>query len=360
MDLINATRMSAGYTMAMEPSGRELLVVVVKGTFHLPKPGENVRLHEEQLPLIMADTFTGEPGLSAPVCEVDFALRKKRCDILLVGSAHGSGGRPEKRVLVGLRVGSMTKTFSVVGNRHWRVGVSGVSASEPEPFTVMPISYDRAFGGVDNRHEDAAKHVAFMRNPVGRGFHMHLRREWLDGAPLPNTEEAGHPIVQADGEYRPMSLGPIGRNWEPRFRYAGTYDQNWLDNVFPFLPSDFDEQYYQTAPLDQQIKGSVGGQEVTLLNLTPDGRRDFVIPSFEAPVHVFPRGGGREDLPATLDTIVFEPGEERFTITWRVARPLKKSMHEIAQVVAGRHAALPGRPVKLAMPAGHSQASLVA
>jgi len=337
VELINATRMIAGYTMGIEPSGRELLVVVIKGTFHLPRTAdEPLRLADEQLPLIMADTFTGEPGLSAPLLEVDFAPRKQRCDILLVGSAHAPGGRPAKRVQMGLRVGGMTKAFSVVGDRHWRAGVSGVSASEPQPFTVMPISYDRAFGGVDNRHEDAAKHAAFMRNPIGKGFHKHLRSEWVDGAPLPNTEEPSHPVIQADGDYRPMSFGPIGRNWEPRFRYAGTYDQNWLDNVFPFLPADFDEQYYQAAPLDQQINGPVGGQEVTLLNLTADGRRDFVIPTFEAPVHVFPKKGEREDLKATLDTIVLEPDHERLTMTWRVARPLKRNMFEIAQVLVGK------------------------
>ena len=55
MELINATRMQAGYTMALEPSGRELLVVVIKGTFVLPRPGQQVRLNEEQLPLVMAD-----------------------------------------------------------------------------------------------------------------------------------------------------------------------------------------------------------------------------------------------------------------------------------------------------------------
>jgi len=31
MDLLNATKMQAGYTMGMKPDGRELLVVVVKG-----------------------------------------------------------------------------------------------------------------------------------------------------------------------------------------------------------------------------------------------------------------------------------------------------------------------------------------
>jgi hypothetical protein len=199
----------------------------------------------------------------------------------------------------------------------------------------MPISYDRAFGGVDDKHEDESKHAAFMQNPVGRGFHKHLRSEWVDGAPLPNTEELTQPVTETDGNYRPMSFGPLGRGWEPRYRYAGTYDQNWLDNVFPFLPADFDEQYYQAAPLDQQINGPVGGQEVALLNLTPDGRRDFVLPTFEAPVHVFPKKREREDLKATLDTIVFEPALERFTMSWRVARPLRKYLHEIAQVVVG-------------------------
>lgn len=340
MELINATRMIAGYTMGIEPSGREFLIVVVKATFRLPRTAdEPLSLAEEQLPLIMADTFTGAPGLSAPVYEADFALRKKRCDVLLVGSAYAPGGRPETRVQVGLRVGSMTKTLSVVGDRHWRTGVSGVSASEPKPFVVMPVSYDRAFGGVDVKHPEATKHAAFTRNPAGRGFHKHLRPEWVDGAPLPNTEEPGRSIVGADGNYQPMSFGPIGRNWEPRFRYAGTYDQDWLDNVFPFLPADFDERYYQAAPLDQQVDGPVGGQQVALVNLTPDGRRSFVMPTFEAPVYVFPKKGGREDLKATLDTIVLEPDVERLTITWRVARPLRRNMFEVAQVLVGNKGA---------------------
>ena len=91
--------MVAGYTMGLEPSGRELLVVVIKGTFAIPQPGEEIRLHEQQLPLVMADTFTGEPGFSAPVFEADFAPRKPMCDVLLLGSAYAPRGRPTTRVL---------------------------------------------------------------------------------------------------------------------------------------------------------------------------------------------------------------------------------------------------------------------
>ena len=335
MELINATRMVAGYTMGMEPSGRELLVVVVKGTFRLPKPGEDVRLHEEQLPLVMADTFTGEPGFSAPIYEADFAPRKHRCDVLLLGSAHAPNGRPTARVPVGLRIGKWQKTFAVVGNRHWDAGITGVSATPAEPFITRPFSYDVAFGGVDTRHENPAKHGAFMRNPVGRGFHKHLKREWVDGAPLPNSEELNRPVDAPDGDYAPMSFGPIGRGWEQRSRYAGTYDDDWLDNHFPFLPPDFDEQYYQAAPLDQQLPIPTGGQEVSLGNLTPDGVRTFTLPPFVAPVHVFPKRGEREAYSGALDTIVFEPNHERLILVWRVTRPLKKSIFEIAQVRVG-------------------------
>ena len=39
MNLINTTRFLARHTMGMQPDGRQLLVVVVKGTFTIPAPG---------------------------------------------------------------------------------------------------------------------------------------------------------------------------------------------------------------------------------------------------------------------------------------------------------------------------------
>ena len=62
MDLLNATRMPAAYTMGTASDGRERWVVVVKGTFTLPcRLGETARLAEQQEPLVMADTL--EHGL---------------------------------------------------------------------------------------------------------------------------------------------------------------------------------------------------------------------------------------------------------------------------------------------------------
>jgi len=336
MDLINETNMIAGYTMGMEPSGRELLVVVVKGTFHLPKSGEEVRLHEAQLPLIMADTFTGEPGFSAPYHEVDFAPRKLKCDLLLQGSAYAPEGRPIERVPVGLRIGNWQKTFAVCGKRVWEYGLAGVQATTPESFTVQPFSYDVAFGGVDNFPEDPATHAAFMRNPIGKGFHKNIKKEWIDGAPMPQTEVLNQPVDKPDGDYAPMALGPVGRGWASRLPYAGTYDQNWIDNTFPFLPADFNDAYYQAAPLDQQIPYLRGGEEVVLVNLTPESRTGFLLPTIDVPVVFFRKKGDRHETKAMLDTLVIEPDKRLFSITWRASLPLKKNMFEIPQVLVGK------------------------
>ena len=132
-----------------------------------------------------------------------------------------------------------------------------------------------------------------------------------------------------------MALGPLGRSWPQRARFAGTFDDQWLADVFPFLPKDFDERYYQTAPEDQQVPVPKGPMEVVLSGFSPQGVRQFMLPHFEAPVTIFPKRGEREAHSGTLDTIVLEPDHERLTMTWRVTRPLKKSIFEIAQVRVG-------------------------
>jgi hypothetical protein len=336
MELLNATRMQAGYTMGMQPDGRELLVVVTKGTFGIPRSGEAAQLLPEQEKLVEADVFTGEPGFSAPLYETDYAPRKPRCDVLLNGSAYAPNGYPTDRVRVGVRVGSMTKVFDVVGNRVWREVAATVSSTRPEPFTVMPISYDNAFGGVDNSHEDPAQHRTYGPNHAGKGFFYNLDTHVYSGKPLPNTEEPHDPVMSPNGRYRPMAFGPVGRAWEPRPSFAGTYDQTWLDNVFPFLPSDFDERYYQAAPSDQQVKHLSGGEQVTLYNLTARGRIDFKLPAVSVPVTFYLKRQGEVEQHSTTDTIIIEPDLGRFILLSRATRPLRRNMFEVEQVVVGR------------------------
>ncbi|WP_133512390.1 DUF2169 family type VI secretion system accessory protein [Candidatus Thiosymbion oneisti] len=335
MDLINATGMQAGYTLGVEPSGGEHLVVAVKGTFSIPAAGREPQPAEAQLPLVEADTFTGEPGLSAPVYESDYPLRKPRCDVLLLGSAYAPEGRPTERVQVGFKLGPISKTFRVVGDRLWQVGIGIRPGSYIRPFERMPISYDRAFGGIDNFHPDSSRHAAYLPNPIGRGYHAELKRGLVDGTPMPNTEAIKTPVKKPDGNYRPMAFGPLGRGWPPRLQLAGTYDQDWLDKVFPFLPADFRDDYYQAAPADQQLPYPTGGEEVFLLNLTPEGRASFRLPRIDMPIVFFPKQGERTETKGVIDTIVLEPNQGRFTLTWRASIPLRKNLFEIVQVLAG-------------------------
>jgi hypothetical protein len=336
MELLNATKMQAGYTMGLRPDGRELLVIVVKGTFTIPASGREPQPADKQVPLVMADVFTGEPGFSAPLYESDYPPHKPRCDVLLNGSAYAPGGKPVERVAVSLRVDSLRKSFDVVGNRVWRHGILGASATRPEPFTVMPISYNNAFGGVDKSHQDPARHRTYLANHVGIGYHDRPTHPSIDDKPLPNTEESGKPVSDPRGKYRPMAFGPIFRAWQPRIKYVGTYDQNWIDNVFPFLPADFDERYYQAAPEDQQTDHLQGGEEVELINLTPEGRTQFCLPKASVPVEFFRIGGESETVDAVLDTLLLEPDKKHFILAWRASIPLRKNMFEIPEGIVGR------------------------
>ena len=337
MQLINATKMKAGYTMGMKPDGRQLLVVVVKGTFTIPADAdEEPQLAEEQVPLIEADTFSGEPGFSAPIYESDYAPVKPRCDVLLHGSAYAPRGRPVAKVTVSMRVGSVTKSFAVVGKRRWQSTFVGVYATEPEPFRSLPISYDVAFGGADRSFEDEKRHRFVLANPAGIGFHANTAKDAIHDKPLPTTEQTGKPITDPRGSYQPMAFGPIGRGWEPRAKLAGTYDQKWQDDVFPFLPADFKEDYYQSAPADQQMSYPVGGEEVELINLTPEGNTVFRLPKLQVPVEFTRRSDEPQAVAATLDTVLLEPDLQRFILLWRASVPLKRNIFEIPMGIVGR------------------------
>jgi len=337
MELLNCTNLQAGYTMATDKTGREWLVFAAKGTFSIPDhPSLEVQPQEEQVSLVMTDVFTGEPGFSAPLYEIDFALRKPRCDVLLNGSCYAPNGKPTKVCAVGLRVDTMTKSFNVVGHRVWKPSVFGLTISSPTPFTIMPLSYNNAYGGVDKPDENESTHQWYQPNPVGIGYHPKSSEEILIGKKLPNTEEIGQTISSNNINYKPMAFGPIGRSWQQRIKWAGTYDQKWMDNKFPFLPDDFDDRYFQCAPDDQQMDYLKGGEHVILVNLTPSGRTEFKLPALNDPFEVQYKNGDTIRIRGNVDTLVIEPDLGRFMLTMRASLQLRRNLHEISSVTLGR------------------------
>lgn len=334
MDFVNDAKLVAGWTLGFERDGRELIVIAIKSTYALPRNDEAPRLADEQVPLVESDVFTGAPGLTATVYESDYAHRKPMCDVLVIGSAHAPGGRPVKSVEVGLRVGAMKKVLRVTGPRRWRHGLLGARAGEPLAFVTQPIGYDHAYGGVSVRPNDAGSTKTYLTNPVGCGYAPHATS--LHDQPMPHTEEVGHPIDDPAGHYRPMALGPIGRAWAPRAQFAGTYDQAWLDERAPFWPDDFDYRHFQAAPQDQWIPYPVGGEEVTLQHLSTHGHLAFRLPELEMPVLLIPHRGRDIELHAAVDTLLIEPDQGRFSLTWRVSYAPPKSCFDLKRIVPGK------------------------
>ncbi|KMK65249.1 DUF2169 domain-containing protein [Puniceibacterium sp. IMCC21224] len=337
MQVFNRPGFVHQHTIGMDTAGREYFSFVVKGTFAFPeRSGAVAELAPDQQPLVFADELTGEPGFSATRWETDFAFRKPKCDVVLQGAAYAPGGRKASRVQVGLRVGGWQKIFHVVGHREWRVVGPQVLATDPYPFARQPFGYDTAFGGIDRLNPDDPKPPAYLENPVGRGFASFRNQSKLSGQPLPNTEEVGVPIASPYEAYRPMGFGPIWRGRADRIRYGGTYDQHWEENVFPFLPADFDERYYQQVGADQQIDRPKRSQEVVILNLTPSGRETLRLPDPALPLTLFRGWECAFQGLVHPDTLLFDTEARRLSMVWRVQVPMRRMITEFTEAWIGR------------------------
>lgn len=324
------------FTMGMDKAGHEYIVVVVKGTFDFPDtPGGPVRKSAVQTPLVFADTQTGEPGYSATLWETDFAFRKPRCDVVANGYAYAPGGRPVERVPVGIKVGNWSKLFEVVGHREWRAIGPVFTSTAPQPFIKMPITYDNAWGGIDKLNPEDKLPGAYLRNPVGTGWAQTKNQRFIPGLRLPNTQAVGEEVRSPFGDHKSMSFGPMGRGWPGRIEFGGTYDQSWIDNVFPFLPADFDERYFQMAPPDQQIDHPRGGEEVQLVNLTPEGRVSFRLAETNLAMILFKGRDRVFDGNVFTDTMLFDPENRRFSLVWRMSYRLQRSIRDFSECWIG-------------------------
>ncbi|MEO1309904.1 MAG: DUF2169 domain-containing protein [Pseudomonadota bacterium] len=336
MELTNLAGGVAAYTLGAEPSGRESVVVVLKRSLEIPAPGGEARFTDETPDLVYADEFTGEPGLSAAIREYDFAAFKPRCDVLVEGPAVAKDGAPTTEMTAGVKIGTVKKSFQVVGPRRWVNGAGGLRPSAPDPFTEASVTYSEAFGGTDVSGGDPKSFIAYRPNPVGRGFAPKTPGKDLDGEPLPLTQEPGRSIRSPGDRLKPMALSPLGRSWPPRIDYAGTYDQAWLDEVFPFLPADFDERYYQAAPADQQTDHLQGGEEAAVLGFSESGLERFILPDLATPIVFYRKKDDPVEALMAADTVVFKPKARRVEIAWRARIALKRDIFELAEAVVGR------------------------
>jgi len=303
----NHTPYAVERTWGRDKDGVHEWIVAVKATFNIKSDG-NLLLADEQLEPLFLPEYNGEYGASSLRYDADLVGPKPTTDVVLNGTAYAPMERPATEFLVSLRLGAIYKVIKVMGNRTFERGVfGGGGPSAPEPVTIVPIVYERAFGGSEQSDPDPRRQQLDIRNPVGCGLVPQV------GRALPNFEYPDKKLEKAG----PAGLGAIDSYWSPRRELAGTYDETWQKSRYPLLPADWDSRCLLCSPSDQRPETQLsGGEVVELENLTPDGNLRFVLP------RVYLRFRTRldnrtEEHQSRLATVIIEPDHPRVIMVWQ-------------------------------------------
>jgi hypothetical protein len=343
---MNTTGMAAGLSVATDKEGRDHCVVVIKGTYEADPRGE-LTLSQEQQPLVYADEHYGDPEMTCIRYECDFAPEKPFAEVIVVGKAVAPDGKPVSRLSVRLEVQRRVKQVTVTGDRRWLRTSDSVEPSRAMPFTEMPLTFERAFGGEDDSLGPGKASVE-LRNLHGVGFNPHRPRAALEGQPLPNLEHPAQLISAPRQRPDPIGLGVLGRGYAQRVEFAGTYDQHWLDEVCPFLPSDFDPRYFMSAPSDQWFPQFRGGEIIRCLHMAEQRVVQYTLPELAVPVHFKFDHRDDTDTTAKLDTVIVEPHLSRAILCWRISIPLGKKLNQLREIFLGarKASAPPAEPLE--------------
>jgi hypothetical protein len=315
----NLTPFSDGHAFVRDRDGAEVWLVAVRGTFAIDPDG-STRPAERQEEVCLVPQYRGEPGKSSLLYDTDLPHLKPTTDVLLHGHAYAPGGHPAAQVDVSMKVGPISKTLRVTGDRVWRQGALAPTMADPQPFMQMPIVYERAYGGANLTGVDPREHDWDRRNPIGTGFAV--KAEHLVGQRVPNIEDPRDSGLFWRRRPSPAGFGPIASDWMPRVRWAGTYGEKWEEERLPLLPEDFDDRFYLCAPEDQRAPQPLkGGEEVELHNLTPAGLLRFRLPRVALGFSTRFSTGERIRHRGVLHTVILEPDFPRVLMVWHTSLP---------------------------------------
>lgn len=319
----NRTPFAAATHVQLDADGQEVLVLVLSASFAAGTDGA-LAPAAEQLPVAFADMPFGDPALSSTRYEADIAPVKPGAEIVVNGAAYAPGGKAAAEVRAGLSVGAVRKVLTVTGDR----AVSAGGYSPARLFERMPVVWERAFGGTP------ADGSGDVRNPVGIGYRGAVSADPAVRSEAPNVTYAGEEARGPRDRPRPAGFGAVGRGWQPRIGFAGTYDQAWIDEQWPLPPRDFDPRHNLCAPADQQLPALEPGAAFTLVNLTPDGRWQFRLPRIAAPLRLIFEDRV-EETAFEPDTVLIEPDLRRVTLKARRAFVSRRNVPGLREIVFG-------------------------
>ncbi len=289
-------------TRVFEDDGQSYMVVTAMGFFPFASPRK--LLHEVAMWKMATATLGRDTVLDA-------AMSKQRGEVLVAGSAFAVG-EPTTATSVRVQLGSVDKQLYVMGDRQW----TATGPSDAVPFTEMPVTWDRAFGG-----------EGYARNPLGRGYKA-VEANGQTTHPLPNVEDPKSRVKVPRDRPEPVGFGPIDQTWPQRMDKVGTYDQEWLKTRFPGVARDFDWEFFNCAPKDQRIQGYFALDEKFRVEGMNAGKRvlESALPNITARFFLVRTREGEPDelVEATsrLDTVLLLPNIERGIVIFRGMVPV--------------------------------------
>jgi hypothetical protein len=310
VSLQNLSAYAAGQSITRDGHGRVCVVVSIKACFQWDDRGTLLSVPPE--PLRVADTYAGDPASTGLSWPAEVGPPKPAVDVLLAGALVFPVAIQECDVT--LQVGQrLRKTVRVYGPRYWHAAFgSDLRPTPPRPTTRVAIDWAHSFGGSDPGDPPLVE----LRNPVGTG--VATRAESLTGRPAPSFDDPLRAITSWKDSANPVGFGPIAAHWQPRVRYAGTYDDGWRQDRSPLPPEDFDPRFFNAAPDDQQLPSYQAGEELLLVYGGQGARARFQLPVVQVPV-AFVTVRAVLDTEACVDTVVVEPETNRLTVIARAA-----------------------------------------
>jgi hypothetical protein len=355
------------------PNGEPIVSVVFGMTFAVGRDGKCTAKGYtlvDQAEWEKAKTIGRYTRPSLLIRDADIWPWKNFTDVVVQGSARSD--KPCTHLEVELSVvgskAKLSRTLSVTGNRWVDRGASGLVLSQPEPFTEMPLKYDRAYGGtdelaetrqaeeevlnylaqqVDREESEELSAFSYPRNPAGKGYLIDI--DGAKGLPWPNLEfpedrlrieSLARPVDQWGDRPYPACFDWFHHAWFPRSahltdlplihddkvpmaeRRLGLFEEGWESKqlaertIHPFANGA--HPYLCRERL-------VGDEKVTVTHTAPDGR-DFVaqLPGLAPRVGLRLLGEGKLVLPASVDLLFVEPELGQLTLVWRATHLTKR------------------------------------
>ncbi len=311
----NFTRFVTDFGFCLDKDGMEYVVAVLKATFHFSDTGEiSVPPRKQMLPVFKQDQYRDKPDNSSLQYPSDIVHTKNGTDIILNGHAYGRG---LKSVKAGFQLGSVEKMIVANGTRYWDKVVGKKCLMGPLPFNQLALIYENAYGG---SYEDSVQGcVRYRLNPVGAGF----TEKGVWNQALPGLEYPDQEINTASQKRLPAAFNAVPAWWEQRTQYCGTFDDAWNRTRRPLLPLDFNDHFYNTVPSDQILEPKLQGNErLWLFNLHPRQESLELYLPMQSFIATFRIKDRTEPVPMVADTLVIEPDDFRFTLSYTSAVPI--------------------------------------